>query len=74
MNISNTGAVQRFTFFNTSVIAFIGIYLSGYDQVHWFMYTVPVVYLLSAATGFCPGLFIAKLILRKQQTTVKASS
>lgn len=65
MNLSNTSSVQRLTFFNTSMLAFIGIYLSGYDQVHWFIYVVPVVYLFSAITGFCPGIAISKLMLRQ---------
>lgn len=69
MNLSNTSKVQRLTFFNTSVLAFIGIYLSGYDQVHWFMYLVPVVYLFSAATGFCPGIAISKLMLRQRDAS-----
>lgn len=73
MNLSNTSPVQRLTFFNTSVIASIGIYLSGYDQVHWFMYAVPVVYLFSAVTGFCPGLFISKLLLRGKASPAESN-
>ena len=64
MNLSNTNNVQRLTFLNTSILAFIGILLSGFDQVHWFIYVVPAVYLFSAATGFCPGVAISKLMLR----------
>jgi hypothetical protein len=64
MNISNTSSVQRLTFLITSILAFIGIYLSGYDQVHWFLYVVPVVYLFSATTGFCPGIAVSRLLLR----------
>ena len=74
MNLSNTSAVQRLTFFNTSVLAFIGIYLTGYNQVHWFIYVVPVVYLFSAATGFCPGLAISKLLLREKRTGTVSNS
>lgn len=69
MNLSNTSAVQRLTFFNTSMLAFVGIYLTGYDQVHWFIYVVPVVYLFSAATGFCPGIALSKWMLRGQRGT-----
>lgn len=72
MNISNTSAMQRLIFFTTSVLGFIGIYLSGYDQVHWFMYTVPVAYLFSAATGFCPAFAISKLILRRRPSPAEA--
>lgn len=69
----NTNRVQRLTFLNTSILAFIGIFLSGYDQVHWFIYVVPVVYLFSAATGFCPGIAISRLILHDSRNTPQSA-
>jgi len=72
MNISNTGKVQRLTFLNTSILAFMGIFLSGYDQVHWFMYVVPAVYLFSSVTGFCPGLMVSKFILGNHTESSRA--
>lgn len=74
MNLSNTSNVQRLTFFNTSILAFIGIYLSGYNQVHWFMYVVPVVYLFSAITGFCPGIAISKWMLRGSDSVSRSKA
>ena len=66
MNLSHISRVRRLTFFNTSLLGFIGIYLSGYDQVHGFMYVVPVLYLFSAATGLCPAMAISRLLLREK--------
>lgn len=74
MNLSNTSRVQQLTFFNTSILAFIGIYLSGYDQVHWFMYVVPVVYLLSSITGFRPGIAISRLMLREKANNTTSNA
>ncbi len=74
MNLSNTSNVQRLTFLNTSILAFIGILLSGYNQVHWFMYVVPAVYLFSAATGFCPGIAISKFILRENGSSAPSGA
>ena len=74
MNLSNTSKVQRLTFLNTSILAFVGILLSGYDQVHWFMYVVPVTYLFSSVTGFCPGIVVSKFILKEDKDMTMKSS
>jgi len=43
--------------FIAAMISF-GIWLTGYRNVHWFLY-VPAVAMLSAGlTGFCPGLIL----------------
>ena len=42
-------------FFTTAVVIAVGIYLTGFKNVHWFLY-VPVAALLFAGlTGICPG-------------------
>ena len=48
----------RMQFLTLAVIFLVGMYLTGFDQVHWFMW-VPVVLLVFAAiTGICPGLML----------------
>jgi hypothetical protein len=32
-----------------------GIWLSGYDHVHWLLYIPPVALLFAGITGICPG-------------------
>jgi hypothetical protein len=47
-------------FISVAIVVFIGIFLTGFDKVHWFLY-VPVVLLLFAGlTGICPGLLFWK--------------
>jgi hypothetical protein len=41
-----------------SVFILIGIWLSGFDQVHWFIYLPPAFLLFAAITGICPGLMV----------------
>jgi hypothetical protein len=49
-------SAQRVHFISVSLIVFIGIWLTGFDKVHWFLY-VPVISLAFAGiTGICPGL------------------
>jgi hypothetical protein len=50
----------RMQFISIAVVVFIGIFLTGFEKVHWFLY-VPVVMLLFAGlTGICPGLLFWK--------------
>jgi len=50
----------RMQFISIAIVVFIGIFLTGFEKVHWFLY-VPVVMLLFAGlTGICPGLLFWK--------------
>ncbi len=52
----------RVQFIIVALLVYLGIFLSGYTNVHWFLY-VPVVALIFAGiTGFCPGLRILRAI------------
>ena len=53
----------RLFLFNLAVFIMIAIWLSGFQNVHWFSYAVPAFLVFAAATGFCPGLFISKKML-----------
>ena len=55
-------ASMRMFMFNASVFMLIGIWLSGFQNVHWFIYIVPIFYLFAAMTGLCLGLIIPRLI------------
>jgi len=56
------GAAMRLFMFNASLIMLLGIWLTGFDQVHWFLYFIPVFFMFAAATGLCVGLLIPRLI------------
>jgi len=62
---SKAGAPMRFFLMNAAVIMFIGIWLSGFDKVHWFIYLIPCVFALSATFGICPGLNLWRILLRR---------
>lgn len=49
-------SAMRMLFLTMAVLILVGIYLSGWQTVHWFLY-VPVAALLFAfITGICPGM------------------
>lgn len=52
----------RFFFLTTSATTFTAIWLSGFNNVHWFSYVIPGVLLFAAITGLCPGIIVAKKI------------
>ena len=57
--------VQRLFFFNLATFILVGLWLTGFDKVHWFIYAVPGFFLFAAAVGICPGLIMAQKIFGK---------
>lgn len=49
---------QRMMFFTASTMIGLGIFLTGWDQVHWLLYIPPVGFLISGMTGFCPPIYL----------------
>ena len=59
----NATRTQRLFFFNLANFTLLGIWLTGFDQVHWFSYVIPAALYFAAATGFCLGLLVSGKIL-----------
>ena len=59
----NATLTQRLFFFNGAMLSLIGLWLTGFQHVHWFAYVLPAGLLFAAATGFCLGLFMSRKIL-----------
>lgn len=64
----------RLLFINVTVISVIGIGLTGYEHMHWFVYVLPAALLFAAASGYCIGLDIIKRLLRVSGLTAKGVS
>lgn len=45
-------------FLTAATVTSLGIYLSGWDQVHWLLYIPPIGLLFATVTGFCPAIFL----------------
>lgn len=59
-NASNS---VRLFFIDVAMFNLVAIWLSGFNNVHWFSYVLPTFLIFAAITGFCPGLIISKKIL-----------
>jgi len=55
--------VQRMFFFNMAVLILFGLWLTGFDKVHWFSYVIPGGLLFASATGLCLGLVTSRKML-----------
>ena len=48
----------RMLFITAAIAIGAGIWLSGYQTVHWFLYIPPAALLFAGITGICPGYII----------------
>lgn len=55
-------SAQRMLFIIIATVISSGIFLSGYNQVHWLLYVPVAGMLFAAASGICPGIVMLKKI------------
>jgi len=58
-----SGNAMRLFLINAALFILLGIWLTGFDQVHWFLYVLPGIFTLSAAFGVCPGINLWRIVL-----------
>jgi len=64
-SLFTASAPMRLFMFNASLIILVGIWLTGFDIVHWSLYLVPAFFIFAAATGLCLGLAIPRIIFER---------
>lgn len=52
-------SAMRFFFLVVASVIALGIWLTGYQSVHWVLYLPAVFFLFAAVTGICPGIIIS---------------
>jgi len=50
----------RMLFIVMSLVIFAGIWLSGYQTVHWLLYIPAIALAFAGITGICPGFMMFK--------------
>ncbi len=60
------GTPQRMLFLVIASMIWLGIWLSGYNSVHWVLYLPAVFLTLAAFTGICPGIGVMNAIFGKR--------
>jgi ABC-type polysaccharide/polyol phosphate export permease len=57
---------MRFFFLVAGLILWAGIWLTGFNSVHWLLYMPPAFFLIAAVTGICPGMIFANSLFGKR--------
>lgn len=65
MNLFRSSPAARLFFLVVSLTIWLGIWLTGFADAHWVLYVPAVFLLVAAATGFCPGMIIARTLLKE---------
>ena len=52
----------RMQFFTLAILFFIGIWLTGFENAHWFLWVPVALMVFAGLTGICPGLMLWKKI------------
>ena len=58
-------SATRFFLLVVSTLIWLGIWLTGFNNVHWILYVPAAFLLLAAILGICPGMFFSRLLLKK---------
>ncbi len=64
-------SAMRFFFLGLATMIIIGIGLTGFRTVHWFLYIPPIMFAFAAATGICPGMIFSKMLFKEKQIELK---
>jgi hypothetical protein len=54
------GSAMRFFFLVSGSILWLGIWLTGFDTVHWLLYFPAAFFIFAALTGICPGMVFSR--------------
>jgi len=64
-SLFTASASMRLFMFNASLIILVGIWLTGFEIIHWSLYLEPVFFIFAAVTGLCLGLVIPRMIFNR---------
>ena len=53
------------------IIIWLGIYLTGFSNVHWLLYIPPAGLIFAAVTGICPSQLLVSSFFRSKKTEDK---
>ena len=52
----------------TAICLWAGIWLTGFDVVHWFIYIPATFLFISSITGICPGIIFLKKVFNEDKS------
>ncbi len=61
-------ASMKAFFLFMGLVLWAGIWLTGFEVVHWILYLPATFFLISAVTGICPGMIFFREVFREKQS------
>ena len=61
-------ASMKAFFLFAGLVLWSGIWLTGFDVVHWLLYLPATFFLISAVTGICPGMIFFKEVFNDKHS------
>ncbi len=55
----------RMQFIIIGILLWVGIWLTGFNTVHWFLYLPATLLPLAGIIGICPGLIFQKMLFKE---------
>ena len=68
MTVFEMSAAMRFFFFVSGAVMWLGIWLTGFDVVHWALYVPAAFFCFAALTGICPGLILSRRVFDEKSS------
>ena len=62
MNKHKISKATRFFLFISGTLVWTGIWLTGFDVVHWVLYLPAIFFTFAVITGICPGMIVSNLL------------
>ena len=47
-----------------AVLVWGGLYLTGFNSIHWLLYVPAAILTVASVTGICPGIFLSKMVTK----------
>ncbi len=59
-------AMKAFFLF-VGLVLWAGLWLTGFEKIHWLLYLPATFFLFSALTGICPGMIFFNEVFKEKQ-------
>lgn len=59
---------MRAFFLFAGLVLWAGLWLSGFENIHWLLYLPATFFLFSSLTGICPGMILFQELFKDKQT------
>jgi hypothetical protein len=64
VSIYKIDTAMKVFFLIAGLTLWLGIWLTGFDIVHWIFYLPATFFIIASITGICPGMMISKQLFR----------